>query len=301
VKIIFYENTFNIGFISFLLFLMMRTYYGLIFFLISVSFYQCTAPVNRGGEKLVDTEPRVAKDTFHLLCQYWQLTDAEKPTSADVSFTNDKGILFQSGIVFMTDSVLLENPTGEMKYGKFTLNGNIITSVFDNGSKAIYQIGRLNDNELWLKRTMNKHTTQLVFKATHTYWKDAGKNPFAKQNYQWSIKPLKPENDTALRKRVKENVQFYAYYFNGFIAGHATTINFEAIPCCLKWYSGGIFIQNEDKLDKKWSNCFYSEEQAFQARQILEDALHKKYDWDTTQTNWVKQIAPVLQQISDGL
>jgi hypothetical protein len=33
----------------------------------------------------------------------------------------------------------------------------------------------------------------------------------------------------------------------------------------------------------------------------LEDAILKKYDWDTTETDWVKQTIPVLQQIHDGL
>ena len=279
----------------------MRIHFLLLFFLISLSFYRCTSPVQNGNEKIVETASNAEKDTFHLLCQYWQLVDAEKPASGDISFTNDDGILFQSGIVFMTDSVMLENPAGEQSYGKFKVNGNTVRVDFDNGRKAIYQIGKLHKDELWLRRTENKHTSRLTFKATDTYWGDANKNPFSKQNYQWSVKPKKPESHSAIKKRLKENVQFYALYFNGFISGGATKINFDALPCCFNWYQGGIFIQNENTLDKKWINCFYSQEQAFKARQILEDALHKKYNWDTTQTNWVKQTAPVLQQISDGL
>ena len=285
----------------FLLFLNMRIHLLLLFFFLSLSFYRCTTPVQNENGKIVEAASNVEKDTFHLLCQYWQLADAEQPTSKDISFTNDDGILFKSGIVFMTDSVVLENPAGEMSYGKFNVNGNTINVDFDNGTKAIYKIARLHKDELWLKRTENKHTSQLTFKATDTYWKDANKNPFSKQNYQWVQKSKKSENEEAIKKRVKDNVQFYAYYFNGFITGGATKINFDALPCCFNWYAGGIFIQNENKLDKKWINCFYSEEQAFKARQILEDALNKKYNWDTTQTNWVKQTAPVLQQISDGL
>lgn len=279
----------------------MRIHFLLLFFFISLSFYRCTSPVQNGNGKIVEAASNVEKDTFHLLCQYWQLADAELPTSKDISFTNDDGILFQSGIIFMTDSLMLENPKGEMSYGKFKVNGNTINVDFDDGRKAIYKIGRLHKDELWLRRTENKHVSQLTFKASNTYWADANKNPFAKQNYQWVQRPNKPESAEGIKKRAKESVQFYAYYFDGFADGGATKINFDAIPSCFNWYAGGITIQSENKLDKKWINCFYSKEQAFQARQILQDAIMKKYYWDTTQSNWVKQTALVLKQIHGGL
>ena len=60
-------------------------------------------------------------------------------------------------------------------------------------------------------------------------------------------------------------------------------------------------MQGPKNLDKKWINCFYSEEQALEARQLMEDVLTKKYDWDTTQTNWVKQTAMVLKLIHDKM
>jgi len=276
----------------------MRLFSLLIIFFIPLVFSDCSVPVKNDNEKIIGLADSPPKDTFHLLCQYWQLTDAGHPTSKDVSFTNDKGLLFQSGMVFMSDSVLLENPVGEMNYGKFKVSGNTISVNFDNGRKAIYKIGRLHKDELRLRRTENKHTTELTFKATGTYWKDARKNPFAKQNYQWAQRPEKPESDEALKIRLKNNVRFYEYYFKGFADGGASKINFDGLPCCFNWYSGGIFIQNENKLNKKWINCFYSEDQAYKGRQLLEEALNKKYDWDTTQTNWVKQTSDVLKQIN---
>ncbi len=279
----------------------MRNFYLLLFFSAALLLYGCTAPVQNSNEKIIETSQKVEKDSLQMLSQCWELTDAEHPTSKDISFNDNNGVQFQSGIVFMTDSVVLENPKGEMSYGKFKLDGNTVNVVFDNGRKAIYKIGKLDSNALWLKRIENKITSQLTFKGTGTYWSDANKNPFSKQNYKWVQKPKKPEDDAALKKRLKENVQFYSYYFTGFVNGGAKSIDFTALPCCLNWYQGGITIQNENKLDKKWASCFFSKEQAFKARQMLEDALAKKYNWDTTQTNWVKQTALVLQQISDGL
>jgi hypothetical protein len=271
-----------------------------LFLVISFSLANCTSPQQRTNDKMVDDEAVVEKDTIHLLCQYWQLEEADNPTSKDISF-KENGIEFTSGIVFMTDSVLLENPKGKMNYGKYKLDGSTINVIFDNGGNAVYKIGRLNKDELLLRRTESKHVSQLTFKGSNTYWPDADKNPFSKENFKWVQKPTRPESAEEIKKRAKESVQFYAYYLTGFVNGGATTVDFEAIPCCFNWYSGGISIQSESKLDKKWIDCFYSKEQAFEARQILEDAILKKYDWDTTETDWVKQTIPVLQQIHDGL
>jgi hypothetical protein len=258
-------------------------------------------PSEKRNEKIIDSTSLQQNDTFHLLCEYWKLIDADHPTEKDVSFKNDDGVLFECGIVFMTDSTVLENPTGEMSYGKFNLKGNAIHVNFDNGRKAIYTIQRLHKDGLLLKRTENKHTSDLTYGATQTSWPDANKNPFSKENYKWTVKPKKPETDAEIKERVKESVQFYVYYFDGFIKGNADQIDFKGLPNCLNWYQGGITIQNEENLNKKWISCFYSKDQAYEGRQILQDAITKKYNWDQKETNWLKQTASVLQQIHDQM
>ena len=152
-----------------------------------------------------------------------------------------------------------------------------------------------------LSRAGKKYASKLNYKATHTSWLDFNKNPFAKQNYTWSQKSKKSETDAEIKDRVKQYVQFFVYYFEGYINGGATQIDFNGLPNCLDWYQGGITIQNESKLDKKWINCFYSQDQAYKGRQMLEDAIVKKYNWDAKETNWMKQIVPVLQQIHDEM
>jgi len=254
-------------------------------------------PSQNKNEKIVDSAPNVQRDTFHLLCQYWPLKDADHPTPKDVSFTNDDGIDMESGIVFITDSSVLENPAGEMTYGKFKLEGNTIHVNYDDGRKADYTIKRLHKDELILKRDENNHTSELTYKPTNTSWPDATKNPFSKENYSWSRKPKNSETDTQIKKRVKESVLFYKYYFDGFVNGGADNIVFKGLPDCLNWYQGGITIQSESKLDKKWANCFYSTDEAYKGRQMLQDVITQKYDWDVKETNWFKQTASVLQQI----
>jgi hypothetical protein len=280
----------------------MRKKYLAVFIFASILLCNCVFPSQNKNEIITDaTHSALSKDTFHILCQFWKLTDADNPTAKDVSFTNDDSVLFEPGIVFMTDSTILENPTGEMSYGKFKVNGNAINVNFKDGRKAVYLIIRMRKDELRLKRTENKHSTILTYTPTNTIWPDANKNPFSQKNYQWTVKPQKPESDEAIKERVKDCIQFYAYYLKGYIDGNATKIDFRGLPCCFHWYSGGISIQNENKLDRKWANCFYSEDQAFKGRQMIEDIISKKYKWDEKETNWMKQTVPVLLQMRDSL
>ncbi len=78
-------------------------------------------------------------------------------------------------------------------------------------------------------------------------------------------------------------------------------MEFLGLPNCFVWYKGGIYIQKEKELDEKFKNCFYNYSQALKARQMLEDALQKKYVWKKGEDNWIKQTAPVLKQISDSI
>lgn len=269
---------------------------------VALIFSQCGMPSQNNNEKLTDAPVgRVPNDTFHLICQFWQLSDADSPTGGDVSYRTQDSALFLPGIVFMTDSSLLENPLGEMRYGKFKLDGKKIEVKFDDGIQAEYQIARLNKDELKLKRTESKHTSELYYTATNTYWQDAAKNPFSRKNYNWAITPGKAETTQEIKDRVKDCIRFYAFYLRGYVDGGATKIDFRAMPCCFNWYSGGISIQNENKLDAKWTHCFYSKQQAFEGRQMIEDIILKKYKWDENETNWIRQSIPVLMQMRDSL
>lgn len=259
----------------------------------------CTAPIEQENQKIITEDVR-AKDTFNLLCQYWELEDADNPGMKDIEFKGN-GIRYLPGMNFSVDSTFLENPKGSMTYGNFSLNHNKIDAKFDDGRKAVYTILKLNDSALVLRRKGKEKDAKLYYNASSTFWPNPAENAFSKKNYNWVNKPKKEESPEEIKNRAKKCVQFFAYYFKGFATGKAKKITFNELPSCFLWYEGGIYIQTEDKLDKKWIDCFYSGDQAFQARQLLEDALMKKYDWDTTQSNWVKQTALVLQQIHDKM
>ncbi len=260
----------------------------------------CTMPEPK-NEKLVDQPLPERKDAFHQLCQYWEVTDAERPTFRDLYDNQEKGFYNYPGIVFITDSTFLEDPRAEMRYGKFTFKGKEIDAQFDDGKKAVYIIQDKQPTTMVVKRKEKDQSTILYLKGSGVFWPDADKNPYNKSNSQWRIKPKISENDGQLKERLKGCLKFYEYFFKGHSESETNEIDFLGLPSCFKWYQGGIFVQSAKTLDRKWINCFYSEEQAMQARQKMEDALSKKYDWDTTQRNWIKQLVPVLKQIHDGL
>ncbi len=259
----------------------------------------CTMPEPK-NEKMVDQPLPAKRDAFHQLCQYWEVTDADGPTYRDLN--DHKGNIYNiPGIVFMTDSTFLENPKAVMRYGKFTLKGKEIDAQFDDGKKATYTILEKESSTMKVKRSEKEQSTILYLKSSEVFWPDAKENPFNKINSAWRIKPKKPESDDDLKERLKACLQFYQYFFKGYVESKSTEIDYSGLPSCFKWYQGGIFIQSEEKLDKKWIDCFYSQEQALQARQTMEEALSKKYDWDTTERNWIKQLVPVLKQVHDKL
>lgn len=277
----------------------MRNLVLLLLFFVSLLPVCCTMPEPK-NEKLVDQPLSERKDAFHHLCQYWEVTDAERPTYRDLN-EHQENVYNIPGIVFMTDSTFLENPKATMRYGKFTLKGKEINAQFDDGKKSVYTIQEKQGNTMTLKRSEKEQSTILYLKGSEVFWPESNKNPYNKINSEWRIKPKKPESEDELKERLKGCIQFYQYFFKGYVESKSTEIDYSGLPSCFKWYQGGIFVQNEKKLDKKWIDCFYSEVQAFQARQTMEDALSKKYDWDTTERNWIKQLVPVLKQIHDEL
>ena len=114
----------------------------------------CTEPQQNRNEKIVSDIAKAERDSFDILCQYWRLDEADNPTNVDINGKDPAtGIENESGILFMQDSTVLENPKGLSTYGKFTLNNDMIDVSYDDGRKASYEIARLNKEELHLDRT----------------------------------------------------------------------------------------------------------------------------------------------------
>ncbi|MEO8762652.1 MAG: hypothetical protein ABI416_00100 [Ginsengibacter sp.] len=271
-----------------------------LFFIATLPF-GCSMPAEHKDEKIAAAKMAARKDPFHQLCQYWEVTDSDNPTFRDIYDQKTEGVLNYPGIIFLTDSTFLENPRSAMRYGKFVFKGKVINAQFDDGKTAVYTIQDLQNSTMVVRRVEKDHSTTLNLKGARVFWPNAALNPFSKNISRWRTKPNSPESPEAIHERLKECVLFYEYFFRGHAESETNEIDFLGLPSCFKWYQGGIYVQGQKNLDKKWINCFYSQEQALQARQLMEDALSKKYDWDTTQTNWLTQTADVLKQIHDKM
>ena len=277
---------------------------NIFFLIISPIFFitpACNTVQSNKEEKAAEGKLTEPQDPFHRLCRYWEVTDAENPTYRDLIGQQPDGGLYIPGIIFMTDSTLLENPKATMRYGKFVLNGKEIDARFDDGKKAVYTIQDTSGNIMTLRRVEKDHTTTLHVKGSGIFWPDATLNPFNKINTHWELKPKSAENPEALKERLKECVKFYEYFFMGNAVSTINEIDFVGLPSCFKWYQGAVYVQGPKQVDRKWINCFYSEEQAMEARQMMEDLITKKYNWDTSQKNWMFQIADVLKQIQEKM
>lgn len=235
----------------------------------------------------------------NILFQNWEIEDAEHPMKKDL-FNNSDSIYNYPGLTFLSDSSIVENPRGEIRIGKFSLSGNNIIASFGK-DRATYEIKKIEEYKMILSRNENNKTALLYLKGDGNPYYGRKINPFHPVYNQWRIKPSKPESDEEIRQRLKNCIQFFSIFFKDNYRRDATEIDFMGLPSCFKWYQGGISVQSEKNLDKKFITCFYNKEQALKARQMMDEVIVKKYHWQKEEQNWIKQTAGVLQQIRDSL
>jgi hypothetical protein len=275
----------------------------MVFFMLMLVSTGCNLQQPQRDKKVSDLVPanHVPSNSLDYLFQNWEVTDAEHPMVKDVFNNSDTGVYNFPGLIFLNDSFIVENPRGQIRFGKFSMLEKKIKATFTDGGTAVYVIKRIRPTEMQLVRNEKNSQTLLSLKADGKPFTPDKKNPYDPSLNQWRLKARKAETNEELKERLKQYVQFYANYFYDNLQRDAKEINFLGLPSCFKWYKGGIFIQNENKLDKKFIGCFYSKAQALAARQMLVDALEKKYTWAMGEPDWIKQTAPVLQQIHDSL
>ena len=278
---------------------------NLLYILLIFVLAKCNLPDKPRDKKISDAgmhPDHQHSSKLTMLCQCWEITRTRNPLPKDVMQYGDvTGIYNFPGLVFLNDSIIIENPKGEIRFGKFKLTRDKIDAQFNDSSKAVYIIGILEEKYMQLMRIENNKKTILECKGDGFNYSYSKNNPYDPALNQWRIKPKVSEDSTALRLRLKQYVTFYESYFNDGINKQTQVLEFLGLPNCFVWYKGGIYIQHKKDLDQKFKNCFYNDEQAFKARQMLEDALQKKYVWVKGEDNWMKQTAPVLKQIRDSI
>lgn len=233
-----------------------------------------------------------------LLSQNWE----NKEDVDDGILTNSKGDLqipFRS-YCFFGDGSLVINPRDNIKFGKWVLDENSkkINVILEDGSKKIFHLNAIGVKSMLLQTDNSPAQKYIADGKHHT---SLSEDPFYVNNNKWRIKPAFSEPDVDIKKRVIQAVTFYSKFFNDNADRGYTSISMYGLPTCFNWYKGGIGIVSKDKLGKAWIDCFYNKEEALKGRQLLENVISKKYKWDKTQTQWIKQSADVLLQMADTL
>jgi len=235
-----------------------------------------------------------------LLCQNWENKD-DAETAQNNDGSGNLEMPYRS-FVFFSDSTVVKNPREKMQYGHWVFNDDnkTIAIKYEDGETEKYTINAIGARDLTLTKS-GADNTKLIFVADGKQEKDYKDNPFYYTNNYWRIKPKTAETDAAIKERLQGNIHFYWLFLNDNINRNSGTISFYGLPSCFNWYSGGIGIMNENELKANWINTFYNKEQAMKARAIMENLILKKYSWDSTQRNWLKQSAPILLQMRDSL
>lgn len=245
------------------------------------------------------TDISASTDIKTLLAQNWELKD--DALEAELSGGGSTIEMPYRGISFFSDLTVVQNPRDAMRFGKWTLDeaAKIVDITYTDGSKAKYKIDAIGAKDLVLVNNADKKKTE--YRADAKVQKTLTDDPFYGANNFWRKKPNKAESDEEIKQRLQQAVAFYSKFLNDNVARGGKTISFIGLPAIFKWYSGGISVLGKEKLEPKWINSFYNKQQAEKAQEMLENIITKKYKWDKTETNWVKQDANVVKQILDTL
>jgi hypothetical protein len=233
-----------------------------------------------------------------LLCQTW----VYKEDARDYDSSDGTLDFPYRGISFFTDSTAVKEPHEDIQFGKWSFNNDdkTIHVKYENGKEVNYKIKAIGTKDLTLLK-LNGDKEKIVLVADGKQEQDYKDDPYYFINNSWRIKPKHSETEEEIKERLKQCIRFYVLFFNDDIKKSSTTILFHGLPSCFNWYSGGIGLQHQDELDAKWIDCFYNKDQAMEAYNIVGKLIAKKYQWDKNETNWVRQTAPILQQMYDSL
>ena len=238
-------------------------------------------------------------DIKMLLCQNWE----NKDDAEEIALSGSGAGLDMPyrGISFFNDATLVENPRDKIRFGKWSLSEDkkLIRITLNNGTSANYKIAAIGAKQMILMNTANQ--TKTIYRADAKVQDTLTDDPFYAANNLWRIKPKQQENDAAIKLRAEQCVLFYAKYLADNAGRGGNIISFAGLPSCFKWYKGGVSVVAKNKLELKWIECFYNKAQALKAHSMIENIIGKKYKWNKTETNWVKQSADVVKQMYDTL
>ena len=249
---------------------------------------------NENRDKLIYLD--TAENIYNILCQDWVLEDdAESLEGMDESSQFE--IPYRS-FYFSTKGTFVKNPRNTFDYGNWSFDDatKIITvnNVIDK-NRDMYKIAKIAADELVLVNIVENSTTNLKFIAPAKRYKNPNDEPYFLENNRWRIKPKNKESDSAIHRRLKENIHFFILFYRSALDKDDKHVSFWGLPSCFKWYGGAVYLKKKEQLKENWISCFYNKEQAMQAYNLADRLLSEKFDWPKNESNWLKLNLAVLE------
>lgn len=239
-------------------------------------------------------------DMETLLAQNWVHADDKEA----LEYAQDGGLMIPvRSFSLATDGSMIKNIRNSMDAGKwkFDKEKKELRFTYNGSSPDVYKLRALAADELRLTNIGIGSETILTFLADGKRHKSESTDPFYIDNNKWRIAPNAPETDEAIKERVKGCLHFFMLYYKDVIARRAAVVSFYGFPSCIKWYGGGIYLQEDEDVLKNWNECFYNEAQAKKGTAIVSKLLEKKYTWSEGDENWIKKNLFVLEQMYKNL
>lgn len=246
------------------------------------------------------TNLRQSANLKDVLCQCWENKE-DRNEAKEYGTPGDFEWVFR-GYCFYKDGSVVKYPRGYMEVGKWDLDEEsrplVIKIKLDYNETDTVDLAMLTPVVLKLKSGYNGLQE---YSGTGLRPVDITRDPLYPSNNQWRFHPEKSENDAQIRARVKGCIHFFVLFYQNMIDTKAAFISFNGYPSCFTWYSGGIYMQKESELQKKWISCFYNKSDAMKGYALATRLLQQKYNWPKNEKNWLKLNLAVLQQMESRI
>ena len=236
------------------------------------------------------------------ISQVWEFDDADKTHWNKIFWDSITDTRQFPELALFPDHSAVLNPRCGIKMGKWDLdkeNGEM-SLQWKDGSADLFIVRQRALKQMEVVWHRGGDLALVRLKSDAIVHRRPVEDPYYPSNNQWRTRPAARETKDQLRQRLKDCIHFYSLFFLDNNKRHSTEISFSGLPSCFEWYNGAIGMQSKSGLDKSWIACFYSEDQAYTAYDIIADELGRHtLKWPEHPTSWVKQTGEVLQQLAD--
>jgi hypothetical protein len=239
-----------------------------------------------------------------VLSQRWELDEVDDPFWNLYFWDSVQNKRMYPALYLFRDMKCTKEPRGEIKLGTWSIDQGKreIALNFPGQNQQVYFVDKISFTNLSLSSWEHDQMVHFHFLSDNIVELNPIRDPFYPANNRWRMKPGQAESDEQIRDRVRSFVWFYALFFKNNLDRKDRDISFIGLPNCFTWYNGGIAMQPLFTLDKKWINCFYSEQQATRAYDMVKSVLEKhNLKWPKNSANWVEELQKILEQIHEQI